>query len=141
MPCNNQTLDEYNNGESLNPANASVLTTKTSMANNVDDGGGSTTTNTTTTTNKATPTKKQRAKKRSTDKRPIQNENDLDDGGELFEFEECETPLLPLYLLRDEGPTKWVLFSDLCYVLKLKSKEALLKQVGFIFASLTRTAS
>lgn len=65
--------------------------------------------------------------------RSVQNENENDDqdmDGKLFEFEESEAPLLPLYLLRDEGPVNWVLFSDLCYVLKVKSKEALLKQVS-----------
>lgn len=57
------------------------------------------------------------------------NSSDIDKDCKLFEFEESETPLLPLYLLRDEGTVQWVLFSDLCYLLKVKSKEALLKQV------------
>lgn len=52
----------------------------------------------------------------------------VDDVG-LFEFEESESPLIPLYHLRDEGTFKWVLLSDLCYVLKVKSKDTLLKQV------------
>lgn len=53
-----------------------------------------------------------------------------DVGCDLFEIEESEAPLVPLYHLRDEGMHKWVLLSDLCYVLKVKSKDALLKQVS-----------
>lgn len=76
--------------------------------------------------------KKLQRKKKSIDKKSSQNENDSDhdSDGKLFEFEESDNPLLPLYLLRDEGPVKWVLFSDLAYVLKLKTKDALLKQVS-----------
>lgn len=54
-----------------------------------------------------------------------------DDDGELFEIEESETPHVPLYHLRDEGAVKWALVTDLCYLLKLKSKDSLLKQVSF----------
>lgn len=54
-----------------------------------------------------------------------------DDGGELFEIEESEVPHVPLYHLRDEGAVKWALVTDLCYLLKLKSKDSLLKQVSF----------
>lgn len=53
------------------------------------------------------------------------------DGGDVFEIEESESPLPPLYLLRDEGAEKWVLLSDLCTLLKVKSKDTLLKQVRF----------
>lgn len=53
-----------------------------------------------------------------------------DNDSELFEIEESEQPLVPLYHLRDEGMHKWVLLSDLCYVLKVKSKDTLLKQVS-----------
>ncbi|XP_059614944.1 titin-like [Phlebotomus argentipes] len=49
--------------------------------------------------------------------------------GELFDIEESETPLPPLYLLRDEGAEKWVLLSDLCNMLKVKSRDTLLKQI------------
>lgn len=49
--------------------------------------------------------------------------------GELFEMEESEMPLPPLYLLRDEGTEKWVLLSDLCNMLKVKSRDTLLKQI------------
>lgn len=49
--------------------------------------------------------------------------------GELFEFEESDSPLPPLYLLKDEGSEKWILLSDLCNLLKVKSKDAVLKQV------------
>lgn len=52
-----------------------------------------------------------------------------DNDSDLFEIEESEAPLVPLYHLRDEGLHKWVLLSDLCYVLKVKSKDTLLKQV------------
>jgi hypothetical protein len=48
---------------------------------------------------------------------------------EFLEVEESEAPLPPLYLLRDEGTDKWVLLTDLCNLLKVKSKEAVLKQV------------
>lgn len=53
-----------------------------------------------------------------------------DSDAELFEIEESDTPLIPLYHLRDEGTTKWVLLSDLCYLLKVKSKDTLLKLVS-----------
>lgn len=54
-----------------------------------------------------------------------------DSDAELFEIEESDAPLIPLYQLRDEGTTKWVLLSDLCYLLKVKSKDTLLKLVRF----------
>ncbi|XP_058464152.1 protein piccolo [Malaya genurostris] len=48
----------------------------------------------------------------------------------LFEYEEADRPLPPLYLLKDEsGGDKWVLMTDLCNFLKLKSKEAVIKQI------------
>lgn len=56
-----------------------------------------------------------------------------DSDGDVFEIEESESPLPPLYLLRDEGAEKWVLLSDLCTLLKVKSKDTLLKQVRFFF--------
>lgn len=56
-----------------------------------------------------------------------------DSDGDVFEIEESESPLPPLYLLRDEGSEKWVLLSDLCTLLKVKSKDTLLKQVRFHF--------
>ncbi|XP_055841745.1 uncharacterized protein LOC129908931 [Episyrphus balteatus] len=49
--------------------------------------------------------------------------------GELFEFEEAASPLPPLYLLKDEGMEKWVLLSDLCSLLKVKSKDTLLHKI------------
>lgn len=49
---------------------------------------------------------------------------------EFLELEESEAPLPPLYLLRDEGNDKWILLTDLCNLLKVKSKEAVLKQVS-----------
>lgn len=52
-----------------------------------------------------------------------------DSDAELFEIEESDAPLIPLYQLRDEGLTKWVLLTDLCYLLKVKSKDTLLKMV------------
>ena len=55
--------------------------------------------------------------------------SDDESDGEIFEIEESETPHVPLYTLRDEGAVKWALLSDLCYLLKVKSKETLLKQV------------
>lgn len=55
---------------------------------------------------------------------------DDSDGGELFEFEEAEAPHVPLYTLRDEGAVKWAMLTDLCGILKVKSKETLMKQVG-----------
>lgn len=54
-----------------------------------------------------------------------------DDIGEIFEFEECDVPHVPLYHLRDEGAVKWALLNDLCYLLKVKSKDTLLKQVNY----------
>lgn len=56
---------------------------------------------------------------------------DCDDNEpDIFEIEESEAPLIPLYKLKDEENEKWVLLSDLCYVLKVKSKDTLLKQVS-----------
>jgi hypothetical protein len=52
-----------------------------------------------------------------------------DSNTENFEIEESESPLPPIYLLKDEGQEKWVLLSDLCTLLKVKSKDAVLKQV------------
>lgn len=51
------------------------------------------------------------------------------DDGELFEFEECETALPPVYFLKDEGTQKWCMLTDLQNLLKFKSKETLLKQI------------
>lgn len=55
---------------------------------------------------------------------------DDDSEGELFEIEEADAPLIPLYHLRDEGSVKWALLTDLCMMLKVKSKDTLLKQVS-----------
>jgi len=49
--------------------------------------------------------------------------------GDIFEFEEADVPLPPLYLLKDEGSDKWVLLNDLCNLLKVKSKDTLLNKV------------
>lgn len=51
------------------------------------------------------------------------------DEGEMFEFEECETVLPPVYFLEDEGTEKWCMLTDLQNLLKFKSKETLLKQI------------
>lgn len=55
--------------------------------------------------------------------------NGNSDDGELFEFEECETVLPPVYFLEDEGAEKWCMLTDLQNLLKFKSKETLLKQI------------
>jgi hypothetical protein len=57
------------------------------------------------------------------------NENFDESDGERFEIEESESPLPPLYLLKNEGTDRWILLSDLCNLLKVKSKDAVLKQV------------
>lgn len=57
------------------------------------------------------------------------SDNEDSDAGELFEIEESEAPQVPLYLLRDEGSIKWALLTDLLFMLKVKSKDTLLKQV------------
>lgn len=49
----------------------------------------------------------------------------------LFEYEEADRPLPPLYVLKDENHERWMLMNDLCTFLKFKSKEAVLKQVSF----------
>ncbi|XP_034105062.1 uncharacterized protein LOC117568485 [Drosophila albomicans] len=49
--------------------------------------------------------------------------------GDIFEFEEADVPLPPLYLLKDEGSDKWVLLNDLCNLLKVKSKDTLLNKI------------
>lgn len=65
------------------------------------------------------------------------SEEESDEDGELggefvFEYEEADRPLPPLYLLKDDtAGDKWVLMTDLCNFLKLKSKEAVMKQVSF----------
>ncbi|KXJ76195.1 hypothetical protein RP20_CCG010168 [Aedes albopictus] len=57
-------------------------------------------------------------------------DEDGDDGEFVFEYEEAERPLPPLYLLKDEAAgDKWVLMTDLCNILKLKSKEAVMRQI------------
>ncbi|KAG5677573.1 hypothetical protein PVAND_007322 [Polypedilum vanderplanki] len=56
-------------------------------------------------------------------------DENLESDCEFLEVEESEAPLPPLYLLRDEGADKWVLLTDLCNLLKVKSKEAVLKQI------------
>lgn len=56
--------------------------------------------------------------------------DDDDSDGELFEFEESDAPHVPLYTLRDEGAIKWAMLTDLCGMLKVKSKDTLLKQVS-----------
>lgn len=60
------------------------------------------------------------------------DENHLESDNELLEIEESEAPLPPLYLLKDEGSEKWILLTDLCNLLKVKSKDAVLKQVRLI---------
>ncbi|XP_053688468.1 uncharacterized protein LOC128737786 [Sabethes cyaneus] len=59
------------------------------------------------------------------------SDDDDDDAGEfLFEYEEADRPLPPLYLLKDEsGADKWMMMTDLCNFLKLKSKEAVIRQI------------
>lgn len=61
--------------------------------------------------------------------------SDDDSDADFFEIEEAQAPHVPLYHLRDEGPVKWALLSDLCYMLKVKSKDTLLKQVRVVFPS------
>lgn len=51
---------------------------------------------------------------------------------EFLEVEESEAPLPPLYLLKDEGTDKWILLTDLCNLLKVKSKDSVLKQVIYL---------
>lgn len=67
------------------------------------------------------------AKIEKSDQPPDSRAGDSDT--ELFEIEESDGPLIPLYHLREEGNTKWVLLSDLCYLLKIKSKDTLMKMV------------
>ena len=67
----------------------------------------------------------------------ISEKNNSENKGEIFELEEADVPLPPLYLLKDEGSEKWVLLSDLCNILKVKSKETLMKQVIKIGFSIT----
>lgn len=98
-------------------------------------------TTTTTTPEKTVKTLKRKSplRRRSKQKDVVDAKNDTEDqtnemqtgdsDAELFEVEESDAPLIPLYQLRDEGATKWVLLSDLCYLLKVKSKDTLMKQV------------
>uniref|UniRef100_A0A182PHA1 ANK_REP_REGION domain-containing protein n=1 Tax=Anopheles epiroticus TaxID=199890 RepID=A0A182PHA1_9DIPT len=55
--------------------------------------------------------------------------DDGEDGEIIFEYEEAERPLPPLYVLKDEYNERWMLMSDLCNFLKFKSKEAVLRQI------------
>lgn len=57
--------------------------------------------------------------------------SDDDSNQEMFEIEEAEFPHVPLYHLRDEGTVKWALLGDLCNLLKVKSKDTLLKMVNY----------
>ena len=55
---------------------------------------------------------------------------DVESDNDILEVEESESPLPPLYLLKDEAVSeKWILLQDLCNLLKVKSKDAVLKQV------------
>lgn len=81
-----------------------------------------------------------RKSKQKEEKDTVEAKDEVDESGgihigdsdaELFEIEESDAPLIPLYQLRDEGTTKWVLLSDLCYLLKVKSKDTLLKLVCY----------
>jgi hypothetical protein len=56
--------------------------------------------------------------------------DNIESDSEFLEIEESEAPLPPLYLLKDEGSDKWILLTDLCNLLKVKSKDAVLKQVS-----------
>lgn len=76
-----------------------------------------------------TPPKPEKSKKSKAAASKVAATSQEDNDSDLFEIEESEAPLVPLYHLRDEGMHKWVLLSDLCYVLKVKSKDTLLKQV------------
>lgn len=86
------------------------------------------------------PKRKSPLRRKSKQKDVVETKDEVDESGgihigdsdvELFEIEESDAPLIPLYQLRDEGTTKWVLLSDLCYLLKVKSKDTLLKLVCF----------
>uniref|UniRef100_A0A182XZ08 ANK_REP_REGION domain-containing protein n=1 Tax=Anopheles stephensi TaxID=30069 RepID=A0A182XZ08_ANOST len=55
--------------------------------------------------------------------------SDGEDGEIIFEYEEADRPLPPLYILKDEYNERWMLMSDLCSFLKFKSKEAVLRQI------------
>lgn len=57
--------------------------------------------------------------------------DNMESDNDFLELEESEAPLPPLYLLKDEGSDKWILLTDLCNLLKVKSKDAVLKQVRF----------
>lgn len=59
---------------------------------------------------------------------PTEDQANSDDGDEIFEVEECETPLPPVYFLEDPSD-KWCMLTDLQNLLKFKSKETLLKQI------------
>uniref|UniRef100_A0A182JND8 ANK_REP_REGION domain-containing protein n=1 Tax=Anopheles christyi TaxID=43041 RepID=A0A182JND8_9DIPT len=54
---------------------------------------------------------------------------DGEEGEMIFEYEEADRPLPPLYVLKDEYNERWMLMSDLCNFLKFKSKEAVLRQI------------
>uniref|UniRef100_A0A182Q4G5 Uncharacterized protein n=1 Tax=Anopheles farauti TaxID=69004 RepID=A0A182Q4G5_9DIPT len=55
--------------------------------------------------------------------------DDGEDGEMVFEYEEADRPLPPLYVLKEEYNERWMLMSDLCSFLKFKSKEAVLRQI------------
>lgn len=152
-PCNIETIDEYySNGSPTKDVNQKVsnpdiIVRKSPSDKQIEKSNGPTPTVpdpnmncSVVLNNLASPkslTSKSLRKKKSVDKTTTEKvdaeiDTDPDGDGKMIEFEECESPLLPLYLLRDEGAVKWVLFSDLGYLLKLKSKEALLKQVSSV---------
>lgn len=56
----------------------------------------------------------------------VETSNEEED---MFEIEEADILLPPLYLLKGEGMDKWVLLSDLCNLLKVKSKDTILNKV------------
>lgn len=57
-------------------------------------------------------------------------EMEEDDDAEL-EVEVSDNALPHLYILRGEAPNdRWVLFQELCLALRIKTRDALLKQLG-----------
>lgn len=102
---------------------------KNDAVNIFDNFKGALVVNNRTTPNKTTAPNLNKSLQNNADDIGSDMEESLD---EIFEFEESEAPLPPLYLLRDEGQDKWVLLSDLCHLLKVKSKDAVLKQVNIV---------
>ncbi|KAH8301267.1 hypothetical protein KR018_009961 [Drosophila ironensis] len=132
---NNKSNDELNANVGSNLV-TSVVNVKNEVKKEVDaeaeadaDAAAMMVTGTPTPALKLTQTNRNNRSNRLDDDQADIETMDSESNGDIFEFEEADVPLPPLYLLKDEGSDKWVLLNDLCNLLKVKSKDTLLNKI------------